>query len=326
VRIAAVRLPESSLRGIRVDAVNPRRFIVTMPSLVPEISMRVVDAALLSGAWLPAIAAAQERLIEKHRWSDPEGRIMGYYSAALAFTPIGAPRSDTRGLEVGLELSYLPPLSEERRSGGFSKTESTNLMPVVPRPRVAYTMPGDWRIEASYVPPVKAFGVKASLLSVALSPPVVQRAGMHLSARIAGSSSRVQGAITCNASVTEEGPGGRLFFTKVCHDRESEDVFHAQALSAEVIASGAHSGRLRPFVGLGVRTERDRFSVGVKQFNGRPDPDHPILEMRVTRPYGMLGATWARNTRSSLGGELFYAPGSLLTVRLLASMRLRGER
>jgi len=155
---------------------------------------------------------------------------------------------------------------------------------------------------------------------------VLQRTGMHLSARIAGSSSRVEGAITCNETVTEEGPGERLFFRKVCHDRESVDAFHAPALSAEVIASGVESGRFRPFAGLGVRTERDRFHVGVKQFNGRPDPDHPVLEMRVTRPYGMLGATWSRNVRSSFGGELFYAPGSLLTVRLLASMRLRGGR
>ena len=65
-------------------------------------------------------------------------------------------------------------------------------------------------------------------------------------------------------------------------------------------------------------------NVGVKDFRGNPDPNHPILEMSVTRPYGMLGATWARNARSSLGGELFYAPGSVLTVRFLGAMHFGG--
>jgi len=274
----------------------------------------------------PSLAAGQGRLVEHHEWSDPEGRIMAYYSAALAFTSIGAPRSGQRGFEAGLELSYLPPLSREQRSAGFSKTESTNLMPILPRPRVAMTLPWDTRIEVSYVPPVPAFGVKASLLSVALTHPVMQRQSLRLSARIAGSSALVKGPITCNKAINDEGPGERLYFDKVCHGYESEDEFHAPALSAEVLASGAQRGAIIPYAGLGVRTEDTRFIVGVKSFSGRPDPNHPVLEMTVTRPYGMLGATWARSARSSLGGEIFYAPGSLVTVRLLGTMLFGGAK
>ena len=288
--------------------------------------MHVLRSALLSVVLLPAVAWSQERIREKHDWSDPEGRIMGYYSAALAFTSIAAPRVGARGLEAGLELSYLPPLSAEQRSAGFSKTESTNLMPIVPRPRVAYTTPWDTRFEASYVPPLKVFGVKASLLSGALSHPVFTRPGFNLTARIAGSSSRVVGPITCNKAIREEGTGERLFFSKVCHGRESEDAFHAPALSAELLATRGQDARIRPFVGLGVRSERNRFNIGVKEFNGDPDTDHPILEMDVTRPYAMLGATWMRNMRASLSGELFYAPGSLLTMRLMGSLHLRGAQ
>jgi hypothetical protein len=274
----------------------------------------------------PSLSAAQGRLIERHEWSDPEGRIMAYYSAALAFTSIGAPRSGQRGFEAGLELSYLPPLSREQRSAGFSKTESTNLMPILPRPRVAMTLPWDTRVEASYVPPVKVFGVKASLLSVALTQPVIERPALRLSARVAGSSALVRGPITCNESMNEEGEGERLFFDKVCHGHESEDEFHAPALSAELLASGAQRGSITPYAGLGVRTEDTRFIVGVKTFSGRPDGDHPVLEMSVTRPYGMLGATWAQSPRRSLGGEIFYAPGSLMTVRLLGAMQFGGAK
>lgn len=250
---------------------------------------------------------------------------MGYYSAALAFTPIGAPRAQP-GWEAGLELSWLPPLSEEQRSGGFAKTESTNLMPVLPRPRVAATLPWGTRVEASYVPPVKAFGVKASLLSVALSHPVLERDAFRLTARVSGSSSKVVGAITCNDDIIDDGAGERLFFARVCHGRESEDQFHAPALGAELLASGRARGSVTPYAGLGVRTEQDRFIVGVKTFGGTEDPNHPVLEMNVTRPYGMVGATWAQSARYSLGGEMFYAPGSVLTVRFLGAMHFRGAK
>ena len=286
--------------------------------------MHVVRAMMCGAVLLPAMAGAQT-ITEKHSWSDPEGRIMGYYSAALAFTSISAPRAGARGLEAALELTYLPPLSEAQRSGGFSKTESTNLMPVVPRPRIAYGLPWDTRFEASYVPPLKVFGVRASLLSVALSHPMLQTGRVNLTARIAGSSSRVVGPITCNKAIEDE-PGGRVFFSKVCHGRESEDAFHAPALSLEVLGTRSVTGPFLPYAGLGVRSEHDKFKVGVKRFNGSPDPDHPTLEMSVTRPYGMLGATWMRSPRTSLSGELFYAPGSLLTIRLLGAMHMGGAR
>jgi hypothetical protein len=281
----------------------------------------VVSIFLLT---ISAVAGGQERVIEHHKWSDPEGRIMGYYSAGLAFTPIRAPVRGQKGWEAGLELTYLPPLSREQRSGGFSKTESTNLMPVLPRPRVALTLPWDTRIEASYVPPLPAFGVKASLLSVALSHPLLDARAVRLTARVAGSSAMVKGAITCNQSITEEGAGERLFFAKVCHGQESEDEFHAPAVAGELLASGNARGSIVPYAGLGVRSEQDKFSVGVKAFNRQPDPTHPVLEMSVTRPYGMLGATWARDVRSSFGGELFYAPGSVFTVRLMGAMHFGG--
>jgi hypothetical protein len=285
-----------------------------------------LPAPIIALLVFPSLASAQARLVERHEWSDPEGRIMAYYSAALAFTSIGAPRSGQKGFEFGLELSYLPPLSKEQRSAGFSKTESTNLMPILPRPRVAMTLPWDTRVEASYVPPLKVFGVKASLLSAALTQPILERPAIRLSARVAGSSSLVRGPITCNKSMTEEGEGEQLFFDKVCHGYESEDEFHAPALSAELLASGAQRGSITPYAGLGVRTEDTKFIVGVKTFRGDPDPDHPVLEMSVTRPYGMLGATWAQSARRSLGGEIFYAPGSLMTVRFLGAMQFGGTK
>jgi hypothetical protein len=285
-----------------------------------------ISSFLTAFLLIPAVAGAQGRVIERHDWSDPEGRIMGYYSAALAFTPIGAPSASKEGWEAELELSWLPPLSDEQRSAGFSKTESTNLMPVLPRPRAAVTLPWDTRLEASYLPPVPAFGVKASLLSVALSHPIIEREAVRLTARLTGSSSKVTGAITCNVAIKDEGSGERLYFAKICHGRESEDQFHAPALAAELLASGRARGAVTPYAGVGIRTEQDRFIIGVKTFRGSFDPTHPILEMHVTRAYGMAGATWAYGARQSLGGEMFYAPGSVFTVRFLGTMHFGGAK
>jgi hypothetical protein len=43
--------------------------------------------------------------------------------------------------------------------------------------------------------------------------------------------------------------------------------------------------------------------------------------MDLTRGYGFLGATWSGSGRGAVSGELFYAPGSLLTLRVQASLR-----
>jgi hypothetical protein len=50
--------------------------------------------------------------------------------------------------------------------------------------------------------------------------------------------------------------------------------------------------------------------------DGSVEPDHPILELRTVRPYGVLGATLRAASRARATAELLYAPGSIVTVRL----------
>lgn len=267
---------------------------------------------------LPAVAVGQRAELT-YRWATPEGRLMGYYSAALAFTPVSAPQRPA-GLRFGLELAWIPPLDEARRSGGFSRTESTNLVPLLPRPRVAFALPWSLTGEVSYVPPIRLFDVKASLLSGSLARPVGLVRGYRLTGRLSGSSGITKAAITCNDDIIADDPGNQLFFTYVCHDRESEDHFHSPAVAAELLAvRGDGGGTLVPWAGIGVRHEWTKFYVGVRNFDGTPDPNQPTLAMRITRPFGMLGATWRRWSPADLSGELFYAPGSLVTVRLMAA-------
>jgi hypothetical protein len=265
------------------------------------------------------------RLTEQYRWRDAEGRLMAYYSAALAFSPVSAPRAMAPGtIRIGLEASYLPPLSEAQRSAGFSKTETTNFTPVLPRPRLAVGLPMGISLEGSWIPPVNAFGATANLVSVALSKSFAVRNDFLLTPRISGTTGSVRGPITCNDEMPTRSDGDLLFYQHVCHAMESEDRFEPRTVSGELVASRSmRGGALSPYLGIGVMNERDRFDIGVRYSDGSIDPNHPILAMTLTRGYGFLGATWAAPRRSAITGELFYAPGSLLTARFQASMLLR---
>ncbi len=270
---------------------------------------------------------AGTRIVEQHPWSSSEGRLMAYYSAALAFSPVGSPRvANARGASIGLELSWLPALSEAQRSAGFSKAQSTNLAPVVPRPRVSVGLPAGFTLEGSWIPPIRAFGVTANLVSGAIARSFETGGSFTLTPRIAGTIGSVKGPITCNDDLRKRGGGDAIYYTYICHGTESEDSFEPNALSGELIASRSfRRGALAPYAGVGVRVERDRFDVGVRFPDGTADPNHAILELDLTRGYGFAGATWAGPRRSALSAELFYAPGSLVTGRVQASLRLFGS-
>jgi hypothetical protein len=252
---------------------------------------------------------------------------MAYYSAALAFSPVGAPRlAAPWGGSLGFELSYLPPLSDAQRSAGFSKTESTNLAPVVPRPRASLTLPAGFTIEGSWIPPISAFGVTANLVSGAISRPIGLRGNVILTPRIAATGGSIRGPITCNQELEDRGGGDAIFYTHVCHNMESEDRFKPVAFSGELVASRTiRGGTVAPYAGVGVRRERTTFDVGVRFSDGSLDPNHPILKLDLTRGYGFAGASWVGPRRSAVSAEMFYAPGSLVTGRVKASMRVFGS-
>lgn len=268
---------------------------------------------------------AQQRFVERRPWSHPEGRLMAYYSAALAFSPVGAPVATEPWLvSAALELSYIPPLSRDHRTSGGTKTQNTNLAPVLPRPRIAVTLPAHARVEVSWVPPLHAFDLTANLWGVSLALPVASVRSVTLSPRIAASGGRVTGAITCNRRLRENGGGDSVYYRFICHDRESEDHFEPLALSGELLAHRTwRGGTLVPYGGVGVRAEHTRLDVGVLRSDGSRDADHPILDMRLTRGYAFAGAAWMLPRRARLNGELFWAPGSLVTVRVSAGLGLR---
>lgn len=280
-------------------------------------------------------ANAQTRELTRYGTGAPEAKLMLYYSSTVAFSPLGAPlsaspyamavgtRRTTPRVEAALEVSYLPRLSAAQRRAGSDKPESTNLAPLFARPRVAARLPGDVGLEISWIPPVRLFDVKANLVAGAVTRSFGDAAGVRVVPRVSFLAGRVEGPITCNRDTASSG-GLALatYYAFVCYGNDSRDFFEPRHLSGELLVARALAGgRIEPYVSAGARGDRTRFDVGVIRRDGSRDPDNPLLEVRATRAFGTAGASWlgARNTR--LAAELYYAPGSAVTVRALAGVR-----
>jgi len=288
-------------------------------------------------AVLPAALRAQTRELEKYGSGSPEAKLMLYYSSTVAFSPVGVPlgaeRSSTTTvasgrawsrLELAVEVSYLPPLSAEQRTAGSDKPEATNLAPVFARPRLGVRLPGGFGLEASWIPPVRVFDVKANLFAGALSRSCAVSEQVRLVPRVSVLTGRVEGPITCNSETSDDGDAAlATYFALVCYGNDSRDFFEPRHVSGELMVAGrSSSGRWEPYLTAGARSERTQFDVGVIRQDGSRDPDEPILEVKTTRAYGAVGVSWLGVSRTRLAAELYYAPGSALTVRALAGLRL----
>jgi hypothetical protein len=273
-----------------------------------------------------APASGQSRVRERHDFDDPEGRLIGFYSAALLFSPLGPPeRANTWALDAGLELGYIPQLSKSQRTAFQDKPEATNLAPVLLRPRVSVVLPGALHANVSWVPPIRVFDVEANLISVAVTR-ALQPRGITVAPRLLATWGKVRGSITCFEDLLHGTESEGVYFQEICNSRTSDDHFKPQHFSAEVLVSRAVS-RLPflPYAGIGVLREKTIFDIGVLRTDGSRDPDHPILELRATRPYGFLGGTVSGWRGTRFTGELFYAPGSLFTARVFAGVHLHKE-
>ena len=80
------------------------------------------------GASASYVPPPAPRVIEYHAISDPEGALMGYYSALLIFAPDGAPSpAKPWTVDLAVNLGYVPPLSYDQRTAGRDKPEATNI-------------------------------------------------------------------------------------------------------------------------------------------------------------------------------------------------------
>ncbi len=280
---------------------------------------------LLLAAAAPALA--QQRAIETHSISDPEGSLIGYYSALMVFAPDGAPApAKTWTVDVTANLGYVPPLSYDQRTAGRDKPEATNLTTVFGYPKVTLWLPYDIGIEAAYTPSVQVNGATPSIYSFAAEVLAGTVKTVRIVPRITYTGGYVEGPITCNRALATSGNQSfEVYYAQVCHSMESKDRFEPDQWALEVNGTGslAH-GAVLPFVNIGVVQYHSAFDIRVQSPTGTVT-DHPILKMDATEGYGTFGATWVVSPIVRFGGALFWAPGSVFTGRLSATIRLNGK-
>lgn len=275
----------------------------------------LILSALAAG--LAALLAGQGRR-ELGR-GDPETQLMGYYAAVMQFTPVGLPAREGR-LEIGGSASLIPSISVEDRTVGFggTKTEHTNLCPVYARLTVSKGF-GRTALELGYTPGVDICDAKATVYSIAIGRRLTLGQSWEGFARLSGYTGTVDASTTCNEAAVADP------FDQTCYGgTPSSDRVAPRAVALEFAAAyqGWRARRIEPYLSVGIRYERVDFDVNYTRTTAQGAAvslpaldDHNRLRATLSRVHLAAGAAWDISTFMRLGGELYYAPGALMTLR-----------
>ena len=101
--------------------------------------------------------------------------LLNYFALATTFSPVHAPIPAAPGTGMlGVEIAVIPPLGCERRLVlNYTKTEDTNKVPALPRPRVSFVFPsiqlGSTQMSIygslGYVPPLEILETQNVIVS-----------------------------------------------------------------------------------------------------------------------------------------------------------------
>ncbi|MBI4906113.1 MAG: hypothetical protein HY820_20940 [Acidobacteria bacterium] len=135
----------------------------------------------------------------------PEAWAMKYFTSVSLMSGLQPPPSTLEvphkvgSLTAGLEMSWLPELSTERATVGFSgrKEEDLNKVPVFIRPSLRVGIPWKFSVVVAGLPPARIYGVTPGLFAFGLERPVIERPGWRLGWRGYGQVGSVGGAFTC---------------------------------------------------------------------------------------------------------------------------------
>jgi hypothetical protein len=160
--------------------------------------------ALVVGAAPPVRAQDEVPVIDETEELDfdrPQSWAMQYFGSVAMFTPLGAPVvRETGSIDLGLEVTQVPHLSDDERRVGFDgrKEEDLNRLPVFVRPRIAIGLPHRFAIELGYVPPIEVDGVEPHFVSLAFDHVFYVGRRWSFGGRLHGQLGEVKGDLTCS--------------------------------------------------------------------------------------------------------------------------------
>jgi hypothetical protein len=284
---------------------------------------RVVVAALATFLVIAATGARTAAAAVSLDDGSAEAQLMGYYSAALAFTPTGAPGGDP--VEAGMDFTYIPALSEENRQVTFagSKVENTNLISVMPRPRLRWRPHPDWLIEAGFFPDATVQGVSPQQVEAAATWRFAGGTGGAPSWRVRGHYliADITGPFTCSKDAVDD-PTNTVCFG----GQTSSDEFKPEVMGVDLLVDGPHlfTDGLAWYAGAGYRHETLHFETHFVNVAGRLDDQKLVARLDRGSIFG--GLTWSAWRRLKISGEGYWAPDAMATVRACISWGWGGTR
>ncbi len=200
------------------------------------------------------------------------------------------PHAPGRGA-IGVDLAVIPPLGCQRRFvEEGTKTEDTNKVPVVPRPRITFSLPqvGSMIPYASiaYVPPVPVGGTYNVIVSGEFGVGVPLGSALATGVRFHATSHRTVGD---TATKYEPDDGDYL------------DLYLASTFGVDLMA-GLKMGRISPYASVGFVDVSTFFWIG-------DDGVVPVNEHPYAGPVFSAGLDGLFSDQWRLAGEFYAAPG-----------------
>ena len=250
-----------------------------------------------------------------------EAEVFAIYSVPLAFSQAGTTgRLASGAVRVGLEVSAIPHIDDDISTPLTCRPgkgpENTNLLPVLPRPRVSIGLPEDFTLEASWVPPIRINGVKANLFGVALSRGFALGEAYTMLLRGHATFGTIHAPVTCDEDALED-PASECFGGEL-----SDDAYNPNIFGAEVSVARSGSPRFQPYLGAGYNVLHPRFQVNFT--NSAGDRDTTRVSVNLDRAVVFGGLTWFPSPRTGVSAEFYVSPKDAITARLTFRQAVTG--
>ena len=274
---------------------------------------RALSLAVLASAWLglPVRAQAVTGGTETIDFDRPEAWAQKYFTSLTMLTGFGAPRYVDRGfVGLGLEAGWVPHLSEEQRTVGFSGTKEEDLNKTSVIGRLGVTVGIPWRLSLTvdYTPPIELNGATPNLLGLALGRPVFDAGVARFGVRLHGQTGTIEGDFTCSADVVAAGddPLRNPFGCEA----PSSDEFRTRYAGLEISAAfPLRAGKIEPFLTASSNYVDTDFQVNARYSN---IIDRRKLETDGWTWYVTGGSDFALSKNWKLAVELFFSPLDVL--------------
>jgi hypothetical protein len=263
----------------------------------------IVIVLVMSGAAAPGWAQDGGEHIDFDR---PEAWAMQYFAAVSTFTGLGPPvRREPWSVDLGLDLGWIPSLSEAERTVGYNgtKVEDLNRLPVFGRPRVTVGLPGGFSADLGWVPPIEINGVTSNLFAAAVERPVLEHERWTLGLRAYGQLGDVTGDFTCPEDVASQAPGspGNPYG---CNE-PSSDTSTLNNVGLALTGGAKIGGGGLVHLSGGATYNDLAFQVDAVTYGY---PDHTRLLADGWTGWVAAGLGWPLGARTWVAGEAFYSP------------------